>query len=90
VSGDQGSGFEWRRKRGKVNRTLERIEDVPWNLLSRRGAITDSAKRRLYEEGIPGQAQILKAPGERSISRVGENLGRFRVRVEIPAETHMK
>jgi hypothetical protein len=84
MGNDQGSGFEWRRKRGRVNRTLERIEDIPYNLLSRRGAITDSAKRKLYEEGIPGQALILKAPGERSISTVGENLGRFRVRVEIP------
>ena len=84
MSGDQGSGFEWRRKRGRVNRTLERVEDVPWNLLSRRGLLTDSAKRKLYETGIPGRAEILEAPGERAVSEVGENIGRFQVRVELP------
>jgi hypothetical protein len=84
VSGDQGSGFEWRRKRGRVNRALERVEDVPWNLLSRRGLLTDSAKRKLYEKGVPGRAEILGAPGEHAISAVGENIGRFHVRIELP------
>jgi hypothetical protein len=84
VSGDQGSGFEWCRKRGRVNKTLERLEDVPWNLLSRRGILTDSAKRKLYETGVPGRAEILEAPGKHAISEVGENIGRFHVRVELP------
>lgn len=84
MSGDQGSGFEWRRKRGRVNTALERVEDVPWNLLSRRGLLTDSAKRKLYETGIQGRAEILEAPGEHAVSEVGENIGRFQVRVELP------
>jgi len=84
MSDDQGSGFEWRRKRGWLNKTLEKVEDLPYNAVSRRGAITDSAKRKLYEEGIAGQAQILKAPSEKATSKVNENIGRFRVRVDIP------
>lgn len=84
MGSDQGSGFEWRRKRGRLNKTLERVEDVPWNLLSRRGLLTDSAKRKLYEEGIEGRAEILKAPGKHSVSEVQENIGRFHVRVELP------
>ena len=84
MAGDQGSGYEWRRKRGWLNRTLERVEDVPVNVLGRGRQLTDSAKRRLYEQGKQGRAQILKAPGERAISEVGENIGRFHVRVELP------
>jgi hypothetical protein len=84
MSDDQGSGFEWRRKRGWLNKTLEKVEDLPYNVVSRRGAITDSAKRKLYEEGIAGQAQILKAPAHQATSKVKENIGRFRVRVDIP------
>jgi hypothetical protein len=84
MSGDQGSGFEWRRKRGWLNRTIEKVEDAPYNVLSGGRPLTDSAKRKLYEEGIAGQAQILKAPSERAISKVNDNLGRFQVRVELP------
>jgi hypothetical protein len=84
MSDDQGSGFEWRRKRGWLNSTLEKVEDLPYNVVSRRGAITDSAKRKLYEQGIAGQAQILKAPADQATSTVTENIGRFRVRVDIP------
>src|SRR4051812_22478867 len=84
MANDQGSGFEWRRKRGWLNRTIEKVEDLPYNAVSRRGAITDSAKRKLYEQGTHGQAQILKAPSDRSTSSVKENIGRFRVRVDIP------
>jgi hypothetical protein len=84
MSDDQGSGFEWRRKRGWLNRTLEKVEDLPYNVVSGRKALTDSAKRKLFEDGIAGQAQILKAPSERAISQVQENVGRFLVRIEIP------
>jgi hypothetical protein len=45
--------------------------------------LTDSAKRKLFDEGIVGQARILKAPSERTISAVQDNLGRFAVRIEI-------
>jgi hypothetical protein len=84
MSDDQGSGFEWRRKRGWLNRTLEKVEDLPYKVVSGGRPLTDSAKRKLFEDGIVGQAQILKAPSERATSKVQENLGRFRVRVEIP------
>jgi hypothetical protein len=84
VSGDQGSGYEWRRKRSRLNRLLERVEDVPWNLLSRRGLLTNSAKRRLYETGVRGRAEILEAPGKYAVSQGGENIGRFHLRIELP------
>ena len=41
-------------------------------------------QRKLYETGVPGRAEILEAPGEHAISEVGENIGRFHVRVELP------
>ena len=84
MSDDQGSGFEWRRKRGWLNRTIEKVEELPYNVVSCGRPLTDSAKRKLYEQGVRGQAQILKAPGPRSTSSVRENIGRFRARVEIP------
>jgi hypothetical protein len=84
MGNDQGSGFEWRRKRGWLNRTIEKVEELPYNVVSGGRPLTDSAKRKLYEQGIRGQAQILNAPGPRSTSSVRENIGRFRARVEVP------
>jgi hypothetical protein len=49
-----------------------------------RQLLTDSAKRKLYETGVLGRAEILDAPGTHAISEVGENIGRFHVRVELP------
>ena len=83
--GDQGSAFEWRRKRDRLDKALERIERAPWTLLSR-GLVTNPQKRKLYEEGIPGRAEIFEAPGKHSLSEIQENVGRFRVRVELPNE----
>jgi hypothetical protein len=80
---DQGSGFEWRRKRGWLNRTIEKVEELPYNVVSGGRPLTDSAKRKLYEDGIAGRAQILKAPSAHAISEVRENLGRFQVRIEL-------
>ena len=42
--GDQGSAFEWRRKRDGLDKTLERIEWAPWTLLGR-GLVTIPQKR---------------------------------------------
>jgi hypothetical protein len=84
--GDQGSAFEWRRKRDGVDKLVERIEDAPYNLFTRRGLVTNSAKRKIYEEGIPGRAEILKAPSEHSLSEIQQNVARFRVRVELPGQ----
>jgi len=84
MSNDQGSGFEWRRKRGWLNRTIEKVEDLPYNVVSGGRPLTDSAKRKLYDDGIAGQAQILKAPSEHAVSNVQENLGHFQVKVELP------
>jgi hypothetical protein len=83
---DQGSAFEWRRKRDRLDKMLERAGDTPWNLFSPRGLVTNSQKRKVYEEGIQGRAEILKAPGKWSRSEIQENVGRFRVRVELPGE----
>jgi hypothetical protein len=41
-----------------------------------------SAKRKLYDEGIAGQALVLKAPKDHAISSVEENIGRFTVRAD--------
>lgn len=75
---------EWKRKRGWLNRTLEKVEDLPVRAFTRDRPITDSAKRELYEKGIPGQAEILEAPSERRVSEVGVAAGAFRFRVEVP------
>jgi hypothetical protein len=83
--GDQSSAYEWRRKRDRVDKAIERIENAPWSLLSR-GLVTTSQKRKVYEEGIPGRAEILEAPGKHSRSDIQENVGRFRVRVELPTQ----
>jgi hypothetical protein len=83
--GDQGSAYEWRRKRDRVDKALEKIENAPWTLINR-GLVTIPQKRKLYEEGIPGRAEILEAPGKHSLSDIQENVGRFRVRVELPTQ----
>jgi hypothetical protein len=81
---DQGSGYEWKRKRGWFNRTAEKIEDLPANLLSSKGALTTSRKREIYEKGTPGQATILKAPDKSMISPDYGGDGRYTLRVELP------
>ena len=82
--GDQGSAFEWRRKRDRVDKALEIAEHAPQTLFARRGLVTIPQKRKVYETGIRGHAEILKAPGEHSHSDIRENVGRFHVRVELP------
>jgi hypothetical protein len=84
MGNDQGSGFEWRRKRGWLNRTIEKVEDAPTNVLFRGRAVSDSAKRRLYENGIKGQALILEAPGRSSVSQVKDSIVSFRVQIDVP------
>jgi hypothetical protein len=82
--GDQGSAFEWRRKRDRVDKALEIVEHAPQTLFARRGLVTIPQKRKVYETGIRGRAVILEAPGEHSRSGIQENVGRFQVRVELP------
>ncbi len=82
--GDQGSAFEWRRTRDRVDKALEIVEHAPQTLFARRGLVTIPQKRKVYETGIRGHAVILKAPGEHSRSDIQENVGRFQVRVELP------
>jgi hypothetical protein len=82
--GDQGSAYEWRRKRDRVDKALEIAEHSPQTLFARRGLVTIPQKRKVYEQGIKGQAEILEAPGKHSRSDIDENVGRFRVRVELP------
>jgi hypothetical protein len=80
---DPNSTYEWRRPCGAVNKALERFEDAPISLFSR-SPITDGRKRALYENGLEGKARILKAPSEKAVSAVKENLGSFKVSVELP------
>jgi hypothetical protein len=75
---------EYKKKRGWLNRTLEKVEDLPVRAFTRDRPITDSARRELYEKGIVGQAEILEAPSERQVSDIVEADGTFRFRVEIP------
>jgi hypothetical protein len=75
---------EWKHKRGWLNRTLEKVEDLPVRAFTGDRPITDSAKRELYEKGIPGQAEILEAPSERRVSEVSQAAAAFRFRVELP------
>jgi len=82
--GDQGSAFEWRRKRDRADKALEIVEHAPQTLFARRGLVTIPQKRKVYETGIRGHAVILEAPGEHSRSDIQENVGRFQVRVELP------
>jgi hypothetical protein len=77
---------KWLDRARKLDRTVERIADVPANLVGRGRPISDSAKRDLHEKGIDGVATVLKAPSKHSVSEVKPNLGRFTVRVEIPGE----
>jgi hypothetical protein len=82
---DRGSGPYWRRERksalDKLSDRVQRVVDTPYNLLFRGAAVTDSAKMRLLENGLPGHATILKAPVHGST--VSEEMDRFRVRVEL-------
>lgn len=84
--GPRRSAFEWRNKRKPTDQAFERVLDAPRDLFSPRAFLTSSAKREVYMKGIPGRAEILGAPTENSISDIAENVGRFRVRVEIPGE----
>ena len=81
--GDQSSAFEWRRKRDGIDKTLERIENAPWTLLNR-GLVTTPQKRKVYEEGIVGRAEILEGARQELPLDIKENVGRFHVRVELP------
>ena len=80
------SAFEWRNERKSSDQAFERLLDTPHNLFSPRAFLTTSAKREVYMKGTPARAEILRAPTESSISDIAENVGRFRVRVEIPGE----
>jgi hypothetical protein len=84
MSDDQGTGFEWRRKRGWLNRTIEKVEELPANVLFGGRAVSDSAKRKLYEQGLKGQALILEAPGRGRVSQVSDSIVSFRVRIDVP------
>jgi hypothetical protein len=85
--GPRRSAFEWRNERRRSDQAFERLLDAPQNLTSPRALVTTSAKREVYMKGTPGSAEILNAPTESSISDIAENVGRFRVRVEIPGES---
>ena len=80
---DKDTKHEYKRKRGGVNRFLEKVDSIPDNVFYG-GASSDARKRKLYEEGIEGRATVLKAPPERNVSTVQDNVGTFKARIEIP------
>jgi hypothetical protein len=77
------SSYEWRNPRGSVDRGLEKLEESPFNLLYGRGLLTDSAKRKIYEQGTVGRAEILERPGDRTTVG-GQAQGVFRFIVHLP------
>lgn len=77
---------EYKKKRGWLNRTLEKVEDMPVRVFTGDRPITDSARRELYEKGIVGQAEILEAPKERNVTSIGEFDATFKFRVEVPGQ----
>ncbi len=80
---DNDTKHEYKRERGRVNRFLEKVDSIPDNVFYG-GASSDARKRKLYEEGIEGRATVLKAPPERNVSTVQDNVGTFKARIEIP------
>jgi hypothetical protein len=76
----------WRDRIRKIDRLAERVADAPANLVGGGRAISDSAKRDLYEKGLDGTATVIKAPSKHRVSTVQDNVGRFTVTVQIPDE----
>jgi hypothetical protein len=76
----------WLDRAVKVERTAERIADLPANMVGRGRPISNSAKRDLYENGVNAVATVLKAPSKHRITEIKENVGRFTVRIEISGE----
>lgn len=68
----------------RIGRTLERVEDAPRNALWRGQPVTDSAQRTLYEQGLVGQATVLKAPKHPPGDSEADAVLTFTVRVELP------
>jgi hypothetical protein len=78
---------KWINRAVKLERTAERIADLPANVVGRGRPISDSAKRDLYEKGVSGVATVLKAPSKHRVSNASlENVGRFTVRIELSGE----
>ena len=77
---------KWLNRAVNLERTAERIADLPANVVGRGRPISDSAKRALYENGVSAVATVLKAPSKHRITAIKENVGRFTVRVEISGE----
>jgi hypothetical protein len=85
--------YAYKRQRDRLSRLLNRLESLPDDVFEG-GTVSDRAKRKLFEEGIPGRAHILKAPSKYAVSEIQYNVGTFRVRVEVegrpPYETKVK
>jgi hypothetical protein len=75
---------KWIDRIKKVDRMVDRVADAPANLVGGGRAISDTAKRDLYEKGLDGVATVVKAPSKGRVSQVNRNLGRFTVTIEIP------
>jgi hypothetical protein len=77
---------KWIRRGMKAEGVAEKIIDAPTNLFGRGRAVSDSAKRELYLNGLDGRATIVKAPGKGRVTAVKENVGRFTATIELPGE----
>ena len=77
---------KWGDRIRKIDRLAERVADAPANLVGGGRAISDSAKKDLYEKGLDGVATVVKAPSKHRVSQVQANVGRFTVSVAIPGE----
>ncbi|MDP9187893.1 MAG: hypothetical protein M3O25_01435 [Actinomycetota bacterium] len=56
---------------------------MPDNVIHGGKPVSDSAKRTIYQEGLPGRATVLKAPGKSRVGEVHNAVASFSVRVEI-------
>lgn len=80
---------DWMRteRTGFLDRVSDRIDavlDAPVNLVARGRPVTESARRRLIAEGVPGTAVVLKAPKRCQAGPSNPAWHRFTVRVEVP------
>ncbi len=90
---EYGGNYGYKRGRDRLSRLLNRAESLADDVFEG-GATSDRARRLLYENGLRGRAHVLKAPSKYGVSEIQENVGNFRVRIELegrePYETKVR
>jgi hypothetical protein len=81
---DPDSKYAWRRPRGDEGRRYEKITRLFDGIFARGGLANDFEKRRIFETGTEGKALILSCPAPARVDSRLENLGSFKIKVEVP------